>query len=147
MNIKLFLVVILIAGFAVTDSQAGQATNELGVCLTDSLNGKERKALARWIFFAIAAHPEMSPYSRISETSRDNSHQLVGTLVTRLMTEDCPVRTKAAVQKSGSAAIESAFSLVGQVAMQELMNNQDVTTSISGFEKYLDKEKLNALGL
>lgn len=125
---------------------AGPATNTLGVCLTDSLTGKERKVLAKWIFFAIAAHPEISSYSNVTDNSQDETNQFVGGLITRLMTEDCPSQAKAALKEDGSVAFEQAFGMVGQVAMQELMADQNVARSISGFEKYVDQAKISALG-
>ncbi len=105
------------------------------------MTGRERKNLAKWIFFAIAAHPEIKSYSRVTETDQDQTNQLVGKLITRLMTEDCPAQAKAALKKDGAAALEQAFGLVGQVAMQELMTDNAVSQSISGFENYLDQAK------
>jgi hypothetical protein len=125
-----------------TNVQSGQATQQLGVCLTDSLTGKERKNLAKWVFFAISAHPDMSMYAQVPDDSRNQTDQFVGSVVTRLMAEDCPQETKAALQADGRVAIEVAFRLVGQAAMQELMTNGDVNVAISRFEKYLDREKL-----
>lgn len=43
--------------------------------------------------------------------------------------------------------MQKAFELVGRVAMQEIMTNQNVAIAISGFEKNMDKEKFNALGM
>ncbi len=45
-------------------------TMALTTCFVDSLNGKERKQLATWIYFAVAAHPEMKPFSNISPQQR-----------------------------------------------------------------------------
>jgi hypothetical protein len=145
MHRSLFPVAILFLSLISASVYAGQATNQLGICLTDSLTGKERKNLAKWIFFSISAHPEINPYSNVSEEDEDKTNEFVGKLVTRLMADDCPNQTIEALEEDGSMAIESAFRLVGQVAMQELITNQDVAASISGFEKYLDQEKLRAL--
>ncbi len=41
--------------------------------------------------------------------------------------------------------MRAAFELVGKVAMQELMTNQDVAASMSGFQNHLDRERLNFL--
>jgi hypothetical protein len=138
----LLLSMILLACLISTQINAGQASNELGVCLTDSLTGKERKGLAKWIFFAISEHPEIKPYSNISDETKDKNNKLIGELITRLLAEDCPEKTKKALNEEGTMAINNAFKLVGEVAMQELMTNQDVLMSTAEFEKYLDKEKL-----
>lgn len=136
---------ILFVAFSI-NAQAGSAANELGVCMTDSLSGKERKTLAKWVFFAMAAHPEISSYSNISQADRDQTDEFVGKLVTRLIVEDCPQQSKVAFKNYGAVAFEQAFGLVGQVAMQELMNDKNVNQSFAGFEKYLDNEKFNQLG-
>ncbi len=144
---KLLLIGILsILGFCNSMAVAAQASQALGVCMADSLTGKERKQLAQWIFFAMSAHPEISVYAKISDADREESHKTVGQLITRLLTENCPDQTKQAIKEGGSLAMQSAFEVVGAVAMQELMANQQVNVSIAGFEKYLDEEKLNALG-
>ncbi len=127
--------------FAVPSSADTQA---LGTCLIDSLTGKERKQLAKWIFFAIAAHPEMSSFTNITVEERLNTDRMVGQLVTRLLVDDCAEETKAA-QKANPLAIQQAFQLVGQVAMQELMTNEDVRTAISSYASYADQSKINSL--
>jgi len=117
----------------------------MGACMVDSMTGKERKQIAQWLFFAMAVHSENKEFSKVTNEAKKKSNEFVGKLVTRLMTENCPVQTKKAVQEEGSEAMKGAFGLVGKVAMQELMTNKDVTDSLSGFEKFLDKDKLNAV--
>ena len=141
----LLLIAVVVCASLSWQVQAGPAAQELGVCLTDSLTGKERKDLAKWIFFAIAAHPEISSYSKVSEANQQQSDEFVGNLVTRLMADDCPQKSKNALQEGGSVAFEQAFGLVGQVAMQELMADHKVLQTISGYEKYLDQTRLRAL--
>ncbi|EWH10397.1 hypothetical protein DS2_07988 [Catenovulum agarivorans DS-2] len=126
-------------------SQGYSATQQLGTCLVDSLNGKERKDLAKWIFFAMSAHPEIQPFAKVTNKDLDGTNRFVGGLITRLLTSDCPSQAKAALQESGSLAIQNAFRLVGEVAMQELMTNQQVTATIGAFEKYVDQAKMAEL--
>ena len=119
-------------------------TQSLGACLVDSLNGKERKQLAKWIYFAIAAHPEISDFSKASSKDIDSTDQYIGGLVTRLLTVDCPTEMKLA-NDLDPLAMQQAFELVGQVAMQELMTNENVMSSITGYIKYADMDKINSL--
>ncbi|GAB1266704.1 hypothetical protein [Aurantivibrio infirmus] len=119
-------------------------SDDLGSCLVDHLDGKERKNLAKWIFFAIAAHPEINKYSSATSADVTESDRFVGSLVTRLMTEDCPKELQTA-NRANPRAIEQAFELVGQVAMQELMTNQNVTTTITNYVKYADQDKITKL--
>lgn len=124
---------------------AGPAADSMGVCMVDSMTGKERKQIAQWLFFAMAAHPEIKEFSKVTKEDNKKANEFVGNLVTRLLTENCPVQTKKAMKEEGSEAIKGAFELVGKVAMQELMTNKDVTDSVSGFEKFLDKDKIRAV--
>jgi hypothetical protein len=123
---------------------ASQSTQQLAVCLTDALDGMERKQLAKWIYFGMSSHSMIKPFSKITEKDIDESDRYVGLLITKLMTEDCPTQAKTAFTESGSRAFELAFGLVGEVAMQELMNEPGVVESLGAFEKHLAKEKLDA---
>ncbi len=117
---------------------------KFGTCLVDSLDGKERKALAKWIFFAMAAHPEIEEYGQISAAARSESDQEVGNLITRMLTEDCAQQLLVA-HKADPLAVQKAFELVGQVAMQELMTNQAVMLAITRYTSHTDQAKIGAL--
>ena len=65
-------------------------------------------------------------------------------MITRLLTVDCPTELTAA-NKSDPMAINKAFELVGRVAMQELMSNQDTMQALTNYAKYTDQEKINVL--
>ena len=123
---------------------AGPHGDALGTCLADNTSGKERKNLARWIFSAMATHPEMKDLSNATAQTRDKISQSMGVLVTRLLTENCAVQTRAAVQNEGNASLEAAFGSLGALAMQELMSNQDVNAAIGQFERYVDSKKIQA---
>ena len=131
---------LILAMPALADTPA----HALGSCLVDSLNGKERKNLAKWIYFSIAAHPEIKSYSKASQKDVKESDVYVGKLVTRLLTVNCPDQLRKA-NSSDPLAVRKAFELVGQVAMQEIMANQDVMTALTNYAHYADKEKINKI--
>ena len=118
--------------------------DDLGICLVDSLNGKEKKALAKWIFFAIAAHPDINSYSSASGDDIQKSDVYIGKLITRLLTENCPGELRRA-NAADPMAIQNAFELVGKVAMQELMTDEHVMKSITNYANYVDQEKLQTV--
>lgn len=124
-----------------------QPGNALGTCLVDSLNGRERKQLAQWIFFGMAAHAELAAFTTITADDRTELDEITGSLITRIMTEDCGDEAQNAIQANGPAAIQSAFEMVGNVAMMELMADPNVATSLMNYQRYLDQEKFNALGV
>lgn len=115
----------------------------LATCLADNTTGKERKDLARWVFYAMAAHPEIERLLAPSAAAEGEViERSMGALVMRLLAESCLKETQAAYKAGGSHAMEVAFQALGALAMQELMSNTDVKVRMSGFEKYLDQEKL-----
>jgi len=126
-------------------THASQVAEELGVCLTDSLNGKERKSLAKWIYFGMSTHSTIKQYSNATQNDFFNMNRYVGGLITRLMTEDCPATAIAAFKEGGASAFEYAFGIVGQVAMQEIMAEPNVTQALGAFEEYLDKDKFDRI--
>lgn len=141
---RYLFVISIVAGLlmpAVT--HAGPQAHQLGVCLADALNGKERKSLAKWIFFGMSAHSSIEQYSNISAEDIETSDKYVGYLVTRLLTENCPAQARLAFEEDGTGGIEYAFRVVGQVAMQEIMTEPGVSQSLGAFEKYLDREKFS----
>jgi hypothetical protein len=146
MKIKAIILIAIIGSLCFSKiTLAGPAADSMGTCMVDSMTGKERKQIAQWLFFAMAAHPEMTNFSKITGEAKRDANEFVGKLITRLLTENCPVQTKKAMKEEGSEAMKSAFELVGKVAMQELMTNKEVTDSFSGFEKFLDKDKFKAV--
>ena len=145
MRLRNLAAALLLCTFFAGPSFAGPATNALGGCFTDFLNGKERKELGKWIFFAMSAHPEIADYSTVTAQNRQDTNQYIGELVMRLLTEDCAEETKAALADDGTVALKSAFELVGRVAMQELMTDSNVNSALADFDKYLDKAKLESL--
>ncbi len=126
---------------AIPAAQAATPTQELGRCLVDTLNGKERKGLAKWIFFSMAAHPEIAGYANATPAVIEQSDRYVGGLITRLLTDDCPNELRLA-HGANPQAIEQAFELVGQVAMQELMNNPAVMRTLTNYSKFADLERI-----
>ena len=122
---------------------ASQEAQQLAVCLTDSLNGKERKNLAKWIYLGMSTHSIIKPFSNVTEQDMDEINRYVGALVTRLLTEDCPKQARAAIEVGGQGAMENAFGIVGEVAMLELMAEPSVSNALGAFDKYLDQDKFD----
>jgi hypothetical protein len=136
--------VLLCIAFLLVLAGAPQAqASPLSNCLADNTTGKERKDLARWVFLAMAAHPEMERLMTPSAASeRDAVEKSMAALLVRLVAESCLKETQAAYKEGGSQAMEAAFQTLGALAMQELMTNDQVKVRMSSFEKYLDQKKL-----
>jgi hypothetical protein len=113
-------------------------------CLADATSGRDRKDLAKWIFLAIAAHPEMKQHAAPGlAAAATESSKTVAALVTRLLTDSCAKEAKAVMSTGdGGAAMRLAFERLGQLAMAELMTDKDVQEAMGGFARYLDMSRL-----
>jgi hypothetical protein len=119
-------------------------TQQLSQCLAETTSGKDRKDLARWVFFAMASHPEIKQFTTPSAAGAEaETNKTMADLFTRLLAESCMRQAQAAFKEGGAKAIEIAFQTLGQLAMQELMTNPDVNASMARFEKSLDQSKLS----
>ena len=136
--------VALLSVFIAAPAHAGPHADTLGACLADHSTGKDRKDLARWMFASMSAHPDLRDISSAVEATRDQASQAVASLFTRLLTEPCRQQARAAAKHEGSQAFHAAFGSLGKLAMQELMTNREVHRTVTGFERFVDRRKLDA---
>lgn len=68
-------IAVLLAFFAIMTANATEYSDAANTCLSDSTNGKDRKALARWFFLGMAAHPEIRALSNATDASLDQANQ------------------------------------------------------------------------
>lgn len=142
---KLLQVIALATGLVIgSPVLANSPTSVFAGCMVDTLNGKERKNLAKWIFLSMTAHPVIKPFSNAGAKDINESDQYIGRLITRLLTVDCPNELKMA-NKSDPKAIEKAFKLVGEIAMQEIMSHQETMSALTNYINYADKDKINKI--
>ena len=122
--------------------QASPQSDSLARCLADNTTGKDRKDLARWIFLAMSTHPDIGSAARVDPASIPSAQRTVAELATRLLAESCSRETAAVVEADGASGVGMAFEYLGKLAMQELMSNREVNASISGVDRYLDKNRI-----
>ncbi|MEO3693567.1 hypothetical protein [Roseateles paludis] len=134
------LLATALPAFAQAEAQA------LSACVGAKSTGQDRKDLAKWLFTAMAAHPDMKPLSTVSDPVAEASSKTAGELFTRLLSDACATEAKAALKAGGPMAIQVGFQTLGQLAMQELMTDKDVAASMGRLDKYLDRQKLATLG-
>ena len=125
--------------------QAGVYTDDLSKCLVRSTTDQQKSTLVEWVFAIAALHPVVKPLSTVSDAQRDGLNKSVADLFTNLLTVSCRQETRDAVKYEGAAAIQSSFSVLGQVAMANLFSNPDVAAGMGGFAKYLDNAKFQGI--
>ncbi len=128
--------------FAAMPAAANPQLDAAKTCLADATSGKDRKVLAKWIFGAMAAHPELATLSKVTPAEQDQLSRDFGELLTRLMTVDCADEIRDLARDQGPSTIGTAFEHLGAVAMQELMGNPEVNAAITRFEKHVDHQAL-----
>ena len=52
---------------------------------------------------------------------------------------------RAVVKAHGAEGVKAPFEHLGKIAMEELISNQQVNAVIAGFERYLDKAKVEPI--
>jgi len=125
-------------------AEAGAMTETLSTCFSEKANKKDKEYLAQWMFMSMAYHPSIKKLSNIDESSRIEINKNIAETVTRLLTEDCKLETKIAIE-TDKDLLSNAFGFFGILAMQEIYSNPQVNESIADFSKNMDKQKLRKL--
>ena len=127
-----------------TVAQAQPSAQDLSQCLADNTTGRDRKDLARWVFLAMASHPEIKKFTSAAATAgAEEADRTTAALFTRLLSVSCVAQTQAAIKEGGAGSIQAAFQTLGQLAMQELVSDREVKAKMAAFEKHLDQNKIN----
>lgn len=141
------IIIALLGLMLITDAHSQDAVENFSKCLTESTTGRDRKDLAKWLFVAMGAHPELKAIAAIPTATAEESSKVAAQLFTKLITDSCAKEARTAVQVGGSAAFQAAFNVLGRLAMQELMADKDVAAGMSALEKYVDADRVrSALG-
>jgi len=138
LKVMLFLALIVMA----TTANAGPFTDEMSKCLVRSTSEADKTLLIKWIFAAMATHPDVESLSSVTPEMGEQLNKETGKLVMRLLTRSCKTETRQAVEFEGEDTFKASFGVLGQVAMQGLMANGEVSNYFSGFEKHLDAKEL-----
>ena len=125
---------------------AGLYTDDLGRCLVKSASPKDQSELMKWVFIAMALHPEVSPYATVTPEQRETANKAAAAMMERLVFVDCRKEAVEAMKYEGGSALESSFNVLGQVAMRGIMGNPAVSAGMSDFGKYFDMSKWADIG-
>lgn len=143
--LKLGTVVLILALSCPAATFAGPDADALGRCLVESTSQRDRLNLVRWMFAAASLHPAVKEISSVSPEQLDASNKIIADLIVELLTESCRTETEAALQSEGTSTLETAFSVLGQVAGQELFASPEVSAGMAGLQEHLDAQKLQSL--
>jgi hypothetical protein len=136
----------LIVAASSAPAQAGIYADDLAKCLVRSTSASDQQALVFWIYSAMSSHPQVRPFSKLTEADQLKTSKSAAELMQRLITADCRRETVEAFRYEGTGTMEAAFGVLGQVAVRNLMNEPAVGETLEGMAAYLDKDALQALG-
>jgi len=144
-SLKLLIFSVLLLTVISTNANAGPFADALGKCVVQSTTPEDKFKLMKWIFYAMLEHPNFKSIAEVSEWDKVTADKSMADLLTRLLSIECKAEVKEAVKYEKESAIESAFSLLGEVAGREIMIHPNVAKSSVEFIKFLDEEKMNRL--
>lgn len=121
---------------------AGPYADELSKCLVRSTGDEEKRSLVKWIFSAVALHPDVADIATVTPTQRNEMTRNTAKLFEKLLTESCRTEVRAAVQYEGSQTIGASFQILGQVAARELFSNPGVAAQMGELAKHIDHKKM-----
>lgn len=124
---------------------AGAYSDDLSRCLVESSSSADKPVLVKWMFTAMSLHPAVKSIASVSAQQVDISNREVANLFVKLVTETCKDQTIKAIKYEGNVALQSSFSILGQVAAKELFSNPDVAAGMAALEKYMDTEKIKKI--
>lgn len=130
--------------FVPLSSNAGIYTDDLSRCLVEKTTIQDKDVFVKWMFTALSFHPTVEDNVSFSPKDVDEANKNMAHLIVEMLTDRCLDASKKAIKYEGQASLQSAFTIFGQVAGQELMGHPKVGKSLSGFDKHIDSDFLNS---
>jgi hypothetical protein len=144
---RIFAGAVLIGAglLAAPASNAGPYADDMAKCMVRTSSPADRTVFIRFLFAALAQHPDVAPLAKISPQQLDASLKDTGELIQRLMLQSCRTETEQALRYEGPQTIVYAFQVYGQAMAAELFNNPAVSSKMKDMNKYIDTEKLRKM--
>ncbi|WP_448500956.1 hypothetical protein [Sphingomonas sp.] len=118
---------------------------DLSKCLVAKTTETDKVGLVRWIFASISASPQVADMASITAEERSQFQRRTGELFARLIGRDCRSEAVAALRYEGPLTFETAFGMLGQVAMRDLMGDAAVAASMADMAKFADTPEIKAV--
>lgn len=136
---------LLTAGIlAAAPSGAGPYSDDLTKCMVRTSTPADRAQFIRFLFSAIAQHPDVSSMANISPKQMESTLKSTSELIQRLLLQSCRAEAQQAIHYEGTEAIFLGFQSYGQAMAAELFGNPIVAAKMKDFNKYLDVDKFKA---
>jgi len=117
--------------------QASPGAALLGQCVIGNTTGFDRVLIAQWVGSSLASSPRLEVLVTVDAAAKSEIDQAMAQLFVRLFTDDCVDEARPLVQASDQAAMQVAFSMLGEVAVGELLNDPRAMGAMSAFGQYI----------
>ncbi len=138
----LFPTLALVSLLGSVPAAAGPYSDDLAKCLVRSTGDEEKRTLVKWIFAAVALHPEVADISSVTPAQRTEMTRNTAKIFEKLLADSCRTEVQQAVQYEGPQTIGSSFQVLGQVAARELFSNPSVAANMADLGKYIDQKRI-----
>ncbi|MCZ8293686.1 MAG: hypothetical protein O9312_09250 [Hylemonella sp.] len=140
---KMWIAALAVAGaLGSVPATAGPYSDDLSKCLVRSTGDAEKRTLVKWIFAAVALHPEVADISSVTPAQRAEMTRNTAKIFEKLLADSCRTEVQQAVQYEGPQTIGSSFQVLGQVAARELFSNPNVAANMADLGKYIDQKRI-----
>ena len=138
------LVAVLVFVFPVKSARAEASifTQDLTRCITKSVSAGDKIGLARWMMGAMSRHPALKDIAVVSADETVKLNKQMASIVQRLLTENCKKEAQDVAKYDRSGFFQS-FSVLGSVAMSEIMTNPAVGQAVDDYGQYIDEARIN----
>jgi hypothetical protein len=123
---------------------AGPYADDLSKCMVRTSNPADRAEFVKFLFSAMAQHPDVSSMANIPPAQMEATLKATGELIQRLLLQSCRTEAQQAIRYEGMQAVFSSFQFYGQAMAAELFGNPIVAAKMKDLNKYLDADKFTA---
>jgi hypothetical protein len=121
--------------------QAGLFADDMARCIVNAATPADRTAIMSWMFGMLSSNPAVSRYANIKDADRTAQVSQFAKIAERLVLEDCRALSLAALKNEGPKVIESAFQVLGEVAMRDRMAAPETREAMAKLDAAGDKAR------
>ncbi len=133
------------AAQAQTAPAPSEASLALGKCFVGKATGEDRTLIAQWMGASMAMSPAMKEIVTVDPAVKDRIDRQMAETFTRLMVQDCRAEMATLIKGRDAAGIQAASGALGQMAMQQLVQDPQAMQALIAYAKYIDPAMMQKL--
>lgn len=113
-------------------------SRKLADCIASSTTQSDRLLTARWMAAAMGTAAKLQGTVTVDEAAKEEADRGMAALFTRLFTDDCADQAQTLMAAGDMAGIQAAGGRLGLMAMEELMGDPEVLSSLMAYLAFVD---------